>query len=934
MVMNGRAAGRRAAVAWVLAWLLLLEHGAHRNCWQAAAQLSSVAHDDAVNASDNKFLQRKATDSEADTPDEVPPFGDTTCPVNAQLRWAAEASSSIYATPVIADLTSEGQKDVIVPTFVHYIDVMDGSDGAKLAGWPAFHKSHAHASPLLYDYDGDGTLDVLLATYAGEILVYSETGIQFSHKLEVPRLQVRKDWYVGLNKDHVDHSHPDVGAPLIDQILHASEKDKLLTDKPAVDKPVAKETVADKPMANETSAHKPSADTPSTVAIGNTIDRDTESEATKQVANNDTGIEAPAESPQVVSASLESNTTVTSEVVSNGTVAEEVNATAAVGSARRRLMADEDMVDANVEEQLDDEKWETMNDDADRLWHADDNFLESMEDADEDVEQYTDPQYGNGDEKFEELWEDEPWNSQTHDEVYNFDNGYDEHDHYVDWEKYWGDEEFQEDSHQAPDNYVSVDAHILCTPVIANIDGDDVDELVVAVSYFYDREYYSEKEHSSELPADIDKTKYVAGGVVVFDMVRKSIKWSIHLDLTTDQTRFRAYIYSAPTVADLDGDGLYEIIVGTSVGFIYVLNSDGKPRENFPIQMGEIQGQVAVADINDDGYLEIVACDILGNVAAFNWRGQEIWERHVGSLIAQGATFGDVNGDGEVEVVFGTSSGHIYVLRGKDGTTVAPFPYKTHGRVMAQVLIVKLLNDRPQSHLVVPSFDGYVYLVDGAEACADTLDVGETAYSMVLADDVDNNGYLDLIVTTMNGNVLCFETPAKYHPLKAWPAQVPAGHGFAVRYGREGIFALKGSRNHRDIAGETMTVQFEIVDKRPSVVKTIYSTKADGIYSVTISVLGGRWHSERTHYVYKTPGVYTVKLECPKHRAYATIMLEMEDEHRTVFTDSFTVSFHMHFYRALKWLLILPFAAMAAALIFTQAQSAERLPSFDFGRNR
>jgi hypothetical protein len=41
--------------------------------------------------------------------------------------------------------------------------------------------------------------------------------------------------------------------------------------------------------------------------------------------------------------------------------------------------------------------------------------------------------------------------------------------------------------------FVYVDAHILCTPAIADIDGDGSDELVVAVSYFFDRQYY-EKE--------------------------------------------------------------------------------------------------------------------------------------------------------------------------------------------------------------------------------------------------------------------------------------------------------------------------------------------------------------------------------------------------------------------------------------------------------
>ena len=70
-------------------------------------------------------------------------------------------------------------------------------------------------------------------------------------------------------------------------------------------------------------------------------------------------------------------------------------------------------------------------------------------------------------------------------------------------------------------------------------------------------------------------------------------------------------------------------------GFLYVLDCKGAPREGWPIQMAEIQAQPAVADINGDGEVEIVVADVHGNVAAFNWRGREIWERHLKSLISQ-----------------------------------------------------------------------------------------------------------------------------------------------------------------------------------------------------------------------------------------------------------------------------------------------------------
>ena len=59
-----------------------------------------------------------------------------------------------------------------------------------------------------------------------------------------------------------------------------------------------------------------------------------------------------------------------------------------------------------------------------------------------------------------------------------------------------------------------------------------------------------------------------------------------------------------------------------------------------------------------------------------------------------------------------------------------------------------------------------------AAGCADTVDIGETSYAAVLADDLDNDGKMDLVLSTMNGNVYCFHTAASYHPLKAWPTPV------------------------------------------------------------------------------------------------------------------------------------------------------------------
>lgn len=82
-------------------------------------------------------------------------------------------------------------------------------------------------------------------------------------------------------------------------------------------------------------------------------------------------------------------------------------------------------------------------------------------------------------------------------------------------------------------------------------------------------------EHAKELPEGLDISKYVGGSIVVFNLDTKQVKWTQELDLSTDSVSFRAYIYSSPTVVDVDGDGFLEVIVGTSFGFLYVLHHNG-----------------------------------------------------------------------------------------------------------------------------------------------------------------------------------------------------------------------------------------------------------------------------------------------------------------------------------------------------------------------
>ncbi|CAD7696447.1 unnamed protein product [Ostreobium quekettii] len=805
-------------------------------CGRGACQLNQQFADEGEEE-ENKFRTREA-ELDVRRRSRAPPEDEdedtiSHCSHKIHLRWMTEVSSSVYSTPLITDLYSDGHKDIVVPSFVHYLEVLEAEDGAKAVGWPAFHQSTVHTSPFLYDIDRDGIQDIGIATYDGEILFYKDTGAKLPQSLLIPKLPVKKDWYVGLNEDPMDHSNPDVGDG-VDPFKKAEEK------------------------AAEAGAQK----------------------ATQGSGTSD--------------GAADSDATV----------------------LRRRRLQD---VERSTDMALENEHKLTQ--------EAAESFKSLEEDEDSEEGGDIGGVYGG---------------------VYDYQG--DVAERYADYideayrgigmnsDDFWGDEEFEgRPQEKKESSHVYIDSHVLSTPVVADIDQDGVEELVVSVSYFFDRDYYDSAEHRGELGEGVEPSHYIASGIVVFDLYHKYVKWTAHLDLSSDKTKFRAYLYTAPTVVDIDGDGNMEVVVGTSYGFLYVLDHLGSSRQGWPKQMAGIEGQALVADLNGDGEVEIFAGDTRGSVAMFDISGNELWERHLASLISAAPTAGDVDGDGRLEVVVGTASGHIFVLDGATGEDKSPFPFRTHGRIMESVLITRL-HSGPSQQLVVVAFDGYMYAIDGETACVEAVDVGETSYSMVLADDLNDDGKMELVVATMNGNVYMFETGGDYHPLKTWPAQVQSVNGMVARHRWVGIYALKSSRVRRDVRGDKVEVTFRIVDYRPLEGKRGGPPpKGHGPYNVTVMLKGvgvKEMNAGGTPVIgvmetYTSNGTYTVVVPCPRSRATATIFIEMTDRHRLSYTDEFSLSFHMHWYKLVKWLLALPFAAMVFTLIAIKAPlTSERyLPS-------
>jgi hypothetical protein len=185
--------------------------------------------------------------------------------------------------------------------------------------------------------------------------------------------------------------------------------------------------------------------------------------------------------------------------------------------------------------------------------------------------------------------------------------------------------------------------------------------------------------------------------------------WPLHtylddLKRTWGKDKFMEYTRTGPAVGDLDGDGTLEIVLAGKVrdplqsmnqtgSAVMVVEPDGKRRAGWstaklvgaPLQTSFTpNNQVALADLDGDGKLEIVVTFDDGTIRAYRENGAQIWSyNYTGGkkLFASEVAIGDVTGDGKVDIVFGTysfdstanSSVRIHALN-TSGQSQAPFP--------------------------------------------------------------------------------------------------------------------------------------------------------------------------------------------------------------------------------------------------------------------
>ncbi|UCD13585.1 MAG: VCBS repeat-containing protein [Thermoplasmatales archaeon] len=220
-------------------------------------------------------------------------------------------------------------------------------------------------------------------------------------------------------------------------------------------------------------------------------------------------------------------------------------------------------------------------------------------------------------------------------------------------------------------------------------------------------------------------------------------------------------VKSSPALGNIDDDDELEIIVGSWDHKIYAWNIDGTLVDGLwpKITTGVIISSPTLGDIDQDNELEIVIACYYGASAtlyALNGDGSDVdgWPRSFSESIECTAALGDIDGDGRLEVVIGTSgsaTGKVYAFNGEDATIVDGWPVEINGGIRSSPALGDIDNNGDLEIVLGTSWwGGYVWVFNGNGSVVEgwPKDVSNNVIASPALADFDDDGDLEIVVPT------------------------------------------------------------------------------------------------------------------------------------------------------------------------------------------
>ncbi len=290
-----------------------------------------------------------------------------------------------------------------------------------------------------------------------------------------------------------------------------------------------------------------------------------------------------------------------------------------------------------------------------------------------------------------------------------------------------------------------------------------------------------------------------------------------------------AAFYSELAAADLDSDGLLEIIAGTQDGKLHIINGDGSEAPGFPIQLdAPITGSPVILDNND------ILVGTNSHALLLSHQGYIHFNEPIASPMAGGAVLADMNGNGDLELVFVTLNGMLYVMY-QNGDVAPGFPVELGANFNTPPLIANLDGDYYPEILLSSYVNSvYGYNQDGTPLAGFPFITSYNGCTPATLCDFDGDGMLKLVSGYSTG-VLMLNLRRPETPIMPWVT-------YRGSLKRQGSYAGTGYVSGDDPAVPAISTQLAQNYPNPFKPSTTiaYQTAKDGSAKLCVYNLKGQ----------------------------------------------------------------------------------------------
>src|SRR4030042_752840 len=214
------------------------------------------------------------------------------------------------------------------------------------------------------------------------------------------------------------------------------------------------------------------------------------------------------------------------------------------------------------------------------------------------------------------------------------------------------------------------------------------------------------------------------------------------------------YKPSGVNLADINNDGDLEIIAGSTNNLVYIWDYQGNNMPGWPVTLpAPVQAKTAIGDVDNNGDIEIVVAARNGYVNIYNDDGTAFpnWPQNANGVLGLiSPTLFDLNGDGDLEIIMvqmqSGQPGHVYVWH-PDGQVYSGWPQNTDYLGVATASVADIDNDSLFEIVALSYRSVYVWDQNGNTKTGwPKLNVASgMSYAQLVLADLDEDNDLEIL---------------------------------------------------------------------------------------------------------------------------------------------------------------------------------------------